>query len=584
MPPGGDCKKRRKKRGPAQRLARLHLSEAIPPEPSSPSPSDGLATEMQPPEMSSPPAKRPRGGLLGGALQRKASSAALESVADSSASGAMVMTPTSEDGDFPMLPADPNRTCLGCARVHSHSRSFFPGEEGVVWRYATPRGSWCRDCHNVWRNTKRSVMSLTLYELHIQSPEHRLEHQHLLIAFVSLRLENHFRISKEMLEGRVKVLQHICQMMAIPFGPFVVTDLPETLDAVGSHVFPVMARSSEGMSIKLLQPAPINLAGKMSLPTLHLNAGVERLFGTIVTDREEDIITIRSVFPQDLAAAAGASSSSAAASSSSVPQASDGVAVEDTSPIGIKVAGLMSATSAALQCAAETSTAQPGWQKAPVKILKNHYTRLQKLQTELLHCPNKHFHVTVEQMMKATDSIQALFKNLLVYHRKFSNLNDIFASSRSFVSWAREHNLPVHADIMSVIIKSEVREKILNDPAALQDLVFSSEVAVMVARQAQSSGSSKSAVMCSFVEDWLVSGIICKAESYGADGAAPEDDRRLAGFAELLNIIMGSMQRCHGCLGLVGRTPWTAMFFGQRSLSTRRCWSHGGAMLSAPPS
>ena len=105
----------------------------------------------------------------------------------------------SDDGEDedPMLPVDPNRVCLGCERVHSQSRSFVPGEEGVIWRYATPRGGWCRECHTVWRNTKKAIMSLTLYEIHLQMPANKHEHMFLVMALISLRMENHIRTHKD---------------------------------------------------------------------------------------------------------------------------------------------------------------------------------------------------------------------------------------------------------------------------------------------------------------------------------------------------------------------------------------------------
>ena len=50
---------------------------------------------------------------------------------------------------------DKARVCLGCLRSTKSSRSHHALDAPVDWLYETPRGDWCRGCHNVWRGTKK---------------------------------------------------------------------------------------------------------------------------------------------------------------------------------------------------------------------------------------------------------------------------------------------------------------------------------------------------------------------------------------------------------------------------------------------
>ena len=229
----------------------------------------------------------------------------------------------------------------------------------------------------------------------------------------------------------------MCHMMGVPAGPFCVVDLPEGLARGGEETFPVMVSSAEGIRIKLLQPAPQGLRGKFVMPALHVHdSQTERAFGKIVTDRQDDMLafTCKSGASLDDVPQPPSEQGRSFASSSSGAATTPRDAIdEDQSPLGIKVAGMRVATQASLKAAAETATQGTGWQKNPMKILKNHFTRLQTVQTELLHCPNKALYCAVEDMQKAVSSAQALFKGLVVYAKRFNNLEEIFTSSRCSV-------------------------------------------------------------------------------------------------------------------------------------------------------
>ena len=86
-------------------------------------------------------------------LRRGSSSGVLPSPSKSSAGSADL-----DDDPAPEL--DPNhieaRCCLGCLRSGHHSTSFF-SEEPVEWLYDSQRGSWCRECHTVWRHTRQGT-------------------------------------------------------------------------------------------------------------------------------------------------------------------------------------------------------------------------------------------------------------------------------------------------------------------------------------------------------------------------------------------------------------------------------------------
>jgi hypothetical protein len=90
------------------------------------------------------------------------------------------------------------RTCLGCDRVDINSGCFMKFGEPIEWLYDSPRGSWCRDCHSVWRHVAKATMTLTMYELHVRkSWAHKVSHLQYLVCFNTLKSESAKRITKD---------------------------------------------------------------------------------------------------------------------------------------------------------------------------------------------------------------------------------------------------------------------------------------------------------------------------------------------------------------------------------------------------
>ena len=70
-------------------------------------------------------------------------------------------------------------------------------------------------------------MTMTVYELHIKMCfGHHIDHLQLLFAYATLRAQGNSRITKEAMEQRKNLIDMICKLLGIPFGPWVVTARP----------------------------------------------------------------------------------------------------------------------------------------------------------------------------------------------------------------------------------------------------------------------------------------------------------------------------------------------------------------------
>ena len=191
---------------------------------------------------------------------------------------------------------DGERICIACSRASSTAQSFSePGAE-VEWLYDSPRGSWCRDCHSVWRHVAKSCMTLTMYELHICNAwANQIVHYQYLHAYISLRFENVKRINKDMLDARKSMLGMFCNASGIPFGPFVVTPRPQAALSAFSNGFPCMHRSDDGkMSLAMVSLLLERFPKAQQVVCVKPDASrPQQVCHTLATDHNDDVDWVR---------------------------------------------------------------------------------------------------------------------------------------------------------------------------------------------------------------------------------------------------------------------------------------------------
>ena len=96
-------------------------------------------------------------------------------------------------------------------------------------------------------------MTLTLYEIHLaQDNRNRDAHMQLVVALISLRIESVKRVSKEILEFRRNMLQTICGILGIPFGPLLIKEwvtqsAASSSSSGGSAMMPIMMLDGRGI-------------------------------------------------------------------------------------------------------------------------------------------------------------------------------------------------------------------------------------------------------------------------------------------------------------------------------------------------
>lgn len=191
---------------------------------------------------------------------------------------------------------DGERSCIACFRASPMAQSFLePGAE-VEWLYDSPRGSWCRDCHSVWRHVAKASMTLTMYELHICNAwANHIVHYQYLHSYIALRFENVKRINKDMLDARKSMLEMFCKASGIPFGPFVVTPRPQIALSAISNGFPCMYRSDDGqMSLAMVSLLLERFPNAQQAVCVKPDASrPQQVCHTLATDHNDDVDWVR---------------------------------------------------------------------------------------------------------------------------------------------------------------------------------------------------------------------------------------------------------------------------------------------------
>ncbi len=109
------------------------------------------------------------------------------------------------------------KACCGCFRSIESGRDWASPDERVTWGHPNNRGSWCRDCFNLWRLRHSSDRSLIVFRVWLRQSENYAVWEIELIAYVSLVAEGISRVSNEALGKRIDLLKWLSSFLCIPF-------------------------------------------------------------------------------------------------------------------------------------------------------------------------------------------------------------------------------------------------------------------------------------------------------------------------------------------------------------------------------
>ena len=188
------------------------------------------ALEQAEQTIGSPASKRPtKGGAVAVATKRRRCGLAFAPPASSdsfggSASDLQMVTSSSGSRSGAVVVADEvasagkRAPCLGCTRKIGDP-GFWEQGEPLQWGVGDNKGAWCKDCHTCWRTMFSHTSSLALFPVWLSDRDHAVQFWQCLIAYLSLVLENHSKVTKAMVERRCETLRWVFAFLGLPFSP-----------------------------------------------------------------------------------------------------------------------------------------------------------------------------------------------------------------------------------------------------------------------------------------------------------------------------------------------------------------------------
>ena len=115
---------------------------------------------------------------------------------------------SSDQFDATSDPSDEDVSCLGCFRGSVTGKSWYDPSQPLEWN-SGGRGSWCKDCYNTWRTVYQPTHTLTLFTTWLQDENNFQRWESTLFSYVSLVYEEFPKITSEMIQQRVQLLEFI---------------------------------------------------------------------------------------------------------------------------------------------------------------------------------------------------------------------------------------------------------------------------------------------------------------------------------------------------------------------------------------
>ena len=448
-------------------------------------------------------------GLVTSPIKRPVISPIKEHVISPSTKDAKSISTDADDEPAPELNTDHGgmRVCLGCMRDEQTATSFF-SQDPVEWLYDSYRGSWCRECHTIWRHCRKGTMTLTLYEIHLaQDNRNRVAHMQLVVALISLRIESVKRVSKEILEFRRNMLQTICGILGIPFGPLLIKEwvtqsAASSSSSGGSAMMPIMMLDGRGI-----------------IKTVAIEAATPYTDGSeYFTLQRQPQLAWHRYYAEDvgrLGLAFGTSGEGVPAGEETgschqpVPDDKDEEPAGPQHGFHMKCKSLVLATTVCLQAVASSSLNGVHFTKEVAKLMKNHMLKLSKGRVSFLHCPYKEYLATIDEMVCATTSAQAFMKAAGIYHKKFTNTLDVFEASVDFVAWCEKHKVSMSVVVQALLFKASLHKACTSVSIDEVKAMFASAgLLEMAKREAANCKQEVSTCVSNMLEDYFHDSII----------------------------------------------------------------------------
>ena len=360
------------------------------------------------------------------------------------------------DEDLPGLVLKGDVDCLGCFRCSRDGKSFLNPEEPVEIVYQSSRGGWCKECHTVWRTLKRGIMSLTLYEMHLDgSSDNRTEHFQFVCVYVMMRFEGVGKITKDSIIGRTESMRVLFKMMGIPFGPFIVC--PRPVGASTPDFSPLTLCSSldsEGQPSSLMCLCPMALSMRSEkICARPSDPQQQSVFPIMVAPAEADRSWLRELSGEPAGEEGQVTDAPTASAVSVVPTRAstpggecsflEASAHRDVPKSEIhvwkKASGVFISTKTCLGHVLKGDPGEDEWLRDATKILKAHLLKLNRVRNDLMKCPFSKYINALDAMIKAVLSCTNFAKEAGVYVKKYTNIDDIHPVSSDMWEWVSKH-------------------------------------------------------------------------------------------------------------------------------------------------
>ena len=111
-----------------------------------------------------------------------------------------------------------DKPCPGCQRSKFTGVCWLTGDR-ILWSLPALRGSWCKDCFNLWRLVWGSKTNLIMFALWLEDSDNLLTWELHMLAALTIRKEGAERLTAEKVGARVASLQFVFQLSGVPLGP-----------------------------------------------------------------------------------------------------------------------------------------------------------------------------------------------------------------------------------------------------------------------------------------------------------------------------------------------------------------------------
>ena len=225
-------------------------------------------------------AKKPRRGVSSDALEQADDLVKEEDADDCEDSGKTEASGEDEGG--PSI-------CHGCGRVKGVDASYIDKDTIVPWGFR--RGRWCRDCHLTWRTMHSNEHSLQMFSKWLKVFENKKVFQMNVIAWCSLLVAGHCRITAGQIADRVAALLWVFQLVGV------------SADTVVRRVFNNWPFEASGPGDTLALPTPLSTtaaaASNAMVPWEAADSPPSKLHSKLAILKNESLETLKMLCTDD---------------------------------------------------------------------------------------------------------------------------------------------------------------------------------------------------------------------------------------------------------------------------------------------